>query len=406
VHWLRLDHTDGMPSRECIGCFQPAGWRARDGRLWFPAGGGIVRVRPEWVELNRVPPPIHLESVRTNGVVHPAPAGPLVTEPGRARLEFRFVGLSFSAPEKVTYRARLTGLDETWRELGTQRVAAFEAVPPGRYTFEVMAVNGDGIRSLAPASVAVLVKPHLWQTTWFYLSVGGLVLLVAVGSGWFAARARLKARIQALKIRNARETERARIARDLHDDLGASLTEISMLSALAAEDAAATRLQPALEQLTTKAKQVVSSLDEIVWAVNPREDTLRSLVEYLAAFAAEFMALARIPVRFEIATEIPAHPLAATQRHGVFLATREALNNIAKHARATEVHLRAKVTACQLEIEIADNGRGFEPNEVIGGNGLGNLRSRMHEAGGTCRIETQPGRGTTVILTLPLQPAD
>jgi signal transduction histidine kinase len=403
VHWLRLDHSDGMPSRECIGCFQPAGWRARDGRLWFPTGGGIVRVRPELVGLNHAAPPIYLQSMRANGVVHSEIVGPLTTGPGRARLEFRFVGLSFSAPEKTTYRARLAGLDDAWRELGNQRVAAFEAVPPGRYTFEVMAVNGDGIRSAEPARVAVVVKPHLWQTAWFYLSAGALVLLGAVGIGWFGARSRLKARIQELKIRGVREAERSRIARDLHDDLGASLTEISMLSALAAEDAAATPLFPALEQLTTKAKHVVSSLDEIVWAVNPREDTLRSLVEYLAAFAGEFMDLARLPVRFEIAAEIPAYPLAAAQRHAVFLAAREALNNIAKHARATAVKLRVAVVASQLEIQLADNGRGFDPAEVSGGNGLGNLQSRMHEAGGTCRIESQPGQGTTVFLILPLQ---
>jgi signal transduction histidine kinase len=406
VHWLRLDHSDGMPSRECIGCFQPAGWRGRDGRLWFPTGGGIVRVRPKGIELNRAAPPIYLQSVRANGVVHPGTAVEVVTEPGRARLEFRFVGLSLSAPEKTTYRARLAGLDDSWRELGNQRVAAFEAVPPGRYTFEVMAVNGDGVRSTALAKVPVVVQPHLWQTAWFYLTAGALVLLGAVGIGWFAARRRLKDRIQALKIRGARETERSRIARDLHDDLGASLTEISILSALAAEDAAATPLQPALEQLSTKAKQVVSSLDEIVWAVNPREDTLHSLVEYLAAFAGEFMDLARIPVRFDIAVEIPSHPLAAPQRHGVFLAAREALNNIAKHARATTVRFQVRIAAGHLEIEIADDGRGFDPEHHPRGNGLDNLHSRMQEAGGTCQISTQQGHGTTVTLTLPLQLAE
>jgi signal transduction histidine kinase len=115
------------------------------------------------------------------------------------------------------------------------------------------------------------------------------------------------------------------------------------------------------------------------------------------------MDLARLPVRFEIAAEIPAYPLAAAQRHAVFLAAREALNNIAKHARATAVKLHIAVVANQLEIQLADNGRGFDPAEVIGGNGLGNLQSRMQEAGGTCRIESQPGQGTTVFLILPLQ---
>ena len=402
VKWLRLDHTDGLPSRECIGGYQPAGWKGRDGMIWFPTGSGVVRVRPDLVEFNKVAPPIYLQSARANGVPHVGESGPITTEPGRARLEFRFVGLSFSAPEKITYRARLAGLDDSWRELGNQRVAAFEAVPPGKYTFEVMAVNGDGLRSARPARISVVIEPHFWETAWFYASVGALILSAAAGMGWAGARMRMKSRIQALKIRNAREGERTRIARDLHDDLGASLTEISILAALAAEDADQTPLYPALDQLSAKAKHVVGSLDEIVWAVNPREDTLRSLIDYLAAFAREFLDIARIPLRTDVAREIPDYPLATAQRHGVFLAAREALNNIVKHSGATEVHLTITLTDTLLELSIKDNGSGFEPDYATGGNGLGNLRLRMQEAGGDCRIETYRAQGTTVFLTLPL----
>ncbi|MEY3895956.1 MAG: hypothetical protein RLZZ214_1476, partial [Verrucomicrobiota bacterium] len=214
VKWLRLDHTDGMPSRECIGGYQPSGWKSADGSLWFPTGGGIARVRPDRVEINRVAPPVYLQSARANGTEHTTETGPIITAPGRARLQFRFVGLSYSAPEKVTYRARLAGLDDAWRELGTQRVAAFEAVPPGDYIFEVMAVNGDGVRSPAPARIAVVIKPRFWETAWFYASVGALVLSITAGVGWGAARLRMRSRIHLLKIRNARESERSRIARD------------------------------------------------------------------------------------------------------------------------------------------------------------------------------------------------
>ena len=405
VRWLRLDHTDGLPSRECAGGSQPAGWRGRDGTLWFPTGSGIARVRPDHVEINKFPPPINLQSVRANGVLRTAEAGPVTTDPGRARLEFRFVGLSYSAPEKITYRARLAGLDDTWRELGTQRVAAYEAVPPGKYTFEVMAVNGDGVRSVAPARIQVLIEPRFWETAWFYVSVGGLILAVAAAVGWLAARVRMKSRIHILKIRSAREGERSRIARDLHDDLGASLTEISILAALAAEDAEKSPLQPSLDQLSVKAKHVVGSLDEIVWAVNPREDTLRSLVDYIAAFAREFLDIARIPLRVDVTREIPDYPLPTSQRHGVFLAVREALNNIAKHSGATEVRLKITFVEELLEIHIEDNGRGFEVDYAVGGNGLGNLKQRMQDAGGNCSIESHRNQGSVVLLTLPLRAA-
>lgn len=401
VQWLRLDHTDGLPSRECIGGFQPAGWKGRDGLLWFPTGSGIARVRPGLIEMSKVAPPVYLQSVRANGVLSSS-TREVATEPGRARLEFRFVGLSFSAPEKVTYRARLAGLDDTWREMGTQRVAAFEAVPPGKYTFEVMAVNGDGLRSRAPARIPVIIAPHFWQTIWFYASVGIFTLVGAVGMGWAAARMKMKSRIQLLKVRNAREGERSRIARDLHDDLGASLTEISILAALAAEDAVQSPLQSSLDQLSVKAKHVVGSLDEIVWAVNPREDTLRSLVDYLAAFAREFLDIARIPLRTDVTLDIPEIPLGTQQRHGVFLAAREALNNIVKHSQATEVHLSIRFEQEVLHLRIQDNGVGFELDYATGGNGLGNLRTRMQEAGGDCTIESRRRTGTIVFLTLPL----
>jgi signal transduction histidine kinase/ligand-binding sensor domain-containing protein len=406
VQWLRLDHTDGLPSRECLGGFQPAGWRASDGQLWFPTGNGIARVRPDLVDCNRVAPPVYLRKARGNGVLQAVDGKPLHTEPGRARLEFHFVGLSLSAPEKITYRARLSGLDETWRELGTQRVAAYEAVPPGKYTFEVIAVNGDGLRSIAPARIPIIIKPHFWETSWFFISVACLIVSIAAGIGWLAARRRLKERILTLKVRNARESERSRIARDLHDDLGAGLTEISILAALAAEDASQSPLHGPLHQLSIKAKYAVGSLDEIVWAVNPREDTLRSLIDYIAAFAREFLDIADIPLRLDVARGIPDRPLTTAQRHGVFLTARETLNNIVKHSGATEVMLRITLEDHLLAIRIEDNGRGFDLEYAEGGNGLENLKQRMRDAGGDCRIESRRGQGTTVLLTLPLLGAD
>ncbi len=401
LHWLRLDRSDGLPSRECIGGYQPAAWRAQDGRLWFPNGNGIVRIDPGLVEINRVPPPVHLRSARVNGRLHENGAQSIEAGPGRSRVEFRFAGLSYLEPEKVTYRARLAGLDDTWRELGHQRVAAFEAVPPGRYTFEVLAVNGDGIWSETPARMPLVVRPHFWEAAWFLVTAGMLTLLVAAGIGWGIARSRMKGRIQRLKLRHAREAERTRIARDLHDDLGASLTEISILTALAAETGGENGMRPVLDQLSGKAKEVVGTLDEIVWAVNPREDTLRSLIDYLAAFAREFLDRARIPLRTDIPRHIPDQPLDTTVRHGVFLAAREALNNLVKHSQATQARLAVVLDHCGLEIRIEDNGRGFSQEWEAKGYGIRNLRERMLSCGGDCRIAGTPGGGVTVALTLP-----
>jgi signal transduction histidine kinase len=402
LHWLRLDRSDGLPTRECIGGYQPAAWKGNDGRLWFPTGAGVVRVRPDLVEVNKVPPPVYLRSTRINGVQQEVEEGKIEAGPGRSRVEFRFVGLSYSAPEKVTYRARLAGLDDAWRDLANQRIAAYEAVPPGRYTFEVMAVNGDGVWSKQAAKVAIHIKPHFYESAWFIFTMAILALAGTAAIAWYVARRRMKQRIQALKIRNARESERTRIARDLHDDLGASLTEISILSALAAEGDDDSTMRPALDQLSNKAKAVVGTLDEIVWAVNPREDTLRSLVDYLAAFAREFLDTAGIALRTDIPRNIPETPLDAPVRHGVFLAAREALNNLVKHSKASQARLDVHLDETKLEIRIEDNGRGFSQEWEAKGYGVANLRERMQAAGGDCSISSVEGQGVTVILTLPL----
>lgn len=404
LHWLRIDRSDGLPTRECIGSALPSGWRGADGTLYFPNSRGLVSIRPADLEIDDSPPPVFLTSASGNGYILMPKDGHYILGPGRSRLRFSYHGLGLSAPEKITYRTRLLGLDDEWREVGDLREITYETVPPGRYTFEVMAINGDGIWSANPATAEIEVTPHYWQTRWFLVLSIAIVLAAAAGAGWIVARVRMKRRIQALKLKQSVEAERSRISRDLHDDLGASLTELSILSALAAENPDPTSLRPSLDQFSGKAKTVVGTLDEIVWAVTPAEDSLRSLIEYLSAFAREFLENAGIPLRTEIVRNIPDIPLGPNRRHNVFLASRETINNAVKHASATEIHLQIAIVDQRLVVRIRDNGKGFPTGASSSGDGLGNLRKRMSDCGGECDIESEPGSGTTVTLTLPLPP--
>ncbi len=402
-NWLRLDRSDGMPTRECVGGRQPAACQDRDGTLWFPTGRGLAGVRPDRITWHRAPPSIHLRPVHINGSPHPLTGAPVVAGPGRVRLEFAFTGLCLRAPETVTYRTRLVGLDDEFRFIGTRRQVNYQAVPPGRYRFEVSATNSDGISTIQPAAAELLIRPHPWQTPWFITLATLAALASALAIGWAVARTRMRRRIQSLKLGAALETERGRIARDLHDDLGASLTELSILSALGAENPDASQLRPALEHLSAKAKAVAGTLDEIVWAANPREDSLRSLVDYLCAFAREFADSAGIPLRTEVDRSPAADlPLGPRRRHHVFLATREALNNAVKHAAASTIRLRVAIDAHRLVVRVEDDGRGFDPATAAAGNGLPNIRRRMADSGGACTIDSRPGHGTTVTITLPL----
>lgn len=402
---LILDRSDGLLTRECTRSGQPSGWRGQNGALYFSTGHGVARVHPERLALNTLPPPVVIELIKTSGRVLPIQGGRVQTGPGRSRLEFNFTALTFMAPEKVRFRARLEGLDEAWRDLGNQRAVAYEAVPPGQYRFHVIAENGDGIWNETGAFLAAEVLPHFWETRWFQATVAALAAAMAVGIGALVMRARLRERMLRLEAQTSREKERARIAQDLHDDLGASLTEISLLANLAAEER-----QPGspedgtLPEVAAKAQALVGALDVIVWAVNPRHDTLRSLAEYLAAFGGKFLQRAGITLRRDVPRDLPEVSLDAERRHNVFLAAREALNNAVKHSSASEVWLRLRVEGEALELCIEDNGRGFSSNTDELSEGFRGMRARMGQIGGACRIESD-SKGTRVCFSLPLAPA-
>jgi signal transduction histidine kinase/ligand-binding sensor domain-containing protein len=397
-----LDRSDGLLTRECTRGGQPAGWRGHDGTLYFSTGHGVARVQPEKLALNQVPPPVMIEEARAGGHVFAQGAEGVRAGPGRTRLEFHYTAITFTAPEKVRFRTQLEGLDETWRDAAGQRMTAYEAVPPGRYRFRVMAENGDGVWNDAGAALAVEILPHFWETRWFQVAVALVAAALAVGVGALVTRSRMRGRLLRLAAQTSREKERARIAQDLHDDLGASLTEISLLANLAAEEhQPRVREDDTLAEVAAKAQGLVGALDEIVWAINPRHDTLRSLAEYLAAFGGKFLDRAGITLRRDIPRDLPEVDLDAERRHNLFLAAREALNNIVKHSGASEVWLRVRIDDGVLRLSAEDNGRGFSAAPDEFSEGLRGMHERMQRLGGSCRIESSSG-GTRVELSLPL----
>jgi len=403
AHWREFDRDDGLLARECTGGTQPAGWHLRDGRLIFATANGVAQVNPKSLPINRIPPVPSIKLVLVNGRPAKLTNGFFKAGPGRIRLEFKYVGITFTASEKTQFRARLDGLDKTWQEVGNERSLVYDSIPPGHYRFRLLAANRDGFWSKESDSVAFEVLPFFWERASFRVGMGLLAVFMATGSSWIISRSRMKRRLVRIEDQNAREKERARIARDLHDDLGASLTEISLLAGIAAEsNGTKTSENNEFSNIASKAQSLVSTLDEIVWAVNPRHDTLASLAEYLAAFASDLFSAAGIRLRVDIPREFPRTTLDAERRYSIFLAAREALNNAAKYSRATEVHLRIHILEDRLEIMVEDNGRGFDPGIENGGNGLINLRERLTRMGGSCSIVSSQSNGAKVFLRLPL----
>jgi ligand-binding sensor domain-containing protein/signal transduction histidine kinase len=419
--------TDGMLSEECSSGFSPAGLKTSAGSFWFSTLKGIVAIDPHHT-MNSPAPAVVLEQTLVDGVPElpvQNQAGSLVESkneseklpeqslnlaPGKHTLEFRYTGLSFDAPNRVRFRYRLEGLDQDWVEAGTRRVAFYSFVPPGTYRFRVITCNGDGIWNEDGASLSLTVRRYFWQTWWFIgMLVIGTVSTVAGGVRVVEKR-KLQQRLKRLEQERVLEQERTRIAQDLHDIMGAKLCRISFLSEHARRsETVPAELQEEMCAISDDSREVLQSLDEMVWAVNPQKDTLDHLVSYIEQYAKEYFRKTGIDCEIKIPSRVPVQPISSQSRHHLFLAIHEALTNILKHSKATQARISITCRPADFEIIISDNGIGFDPvssesnspSSAAGFcNGLGNIRRRLQEIGGRCVIESRLGQGTTIQFAL------
>jgi signal transduction histidine kinase len=287
-------------------------------------------------------------------------------------------------------------------------------------TYVSQGINQDaasfGLLLNSPADITVLARPPWWTLEKLLIVFGALLCVLASSVLWITQlRRKVGQRTAELEVqirhrqraeqRHAVEQERARIARDLHDELGSGLTEINMLGVRALSDFAPIQAKGSyLEQMSGKARQMVMALDEIVWAMNPTHDSLESMVSYFSLYAERFLGLANIAWRLEDAVGTGEYALDSRHRHELFLAFKEALTNIVRHAKATEVHLNIKVHEAQLRLVIADNGQGLAAGgQTAEMDGVANMRARLEKLGGRFEVHSKMGEGTVVSFGLPLR---
>lgn len=423
VEGVAYGKSEGMQSLECTGGFQPAGLKAQDGALWFSTVKGAVRIDPALMSessgtqtvaqarlFNVLPPPVHVEEVWVDDEKvlslpgETMPAFSLAVRPGQKRIEIHYTALSFTAPEKVRFRHRLVGLDSAWVEAGDSRVARYANLPPGEYRFEVSACNNDGVWNREGARLRLRIQPHVWQSGWFLALAGFLAIAGVAGAARAAVVRRMRRKLEQLRQRHALEEERARIARDIHDDLGARLTKISLLSSLTERDLSDPRKVAAhIEELSGAVREVTGSLDEVVWAVEPGNDTLDNLATYLCRHTEDFLSGMAVRCRLKVPALLPAVALSSAVRHDVFLVVKEALNNVAKHARASTVWLSLSFEGDTLTITVEDDGCGFDAATVLRGSGLNNMAKRVGRLSGQFRQEGRPDGGSRVLFSIPIK---
>ena len=404
--------ADGLPSGECTTGSQPAACRTEDKKLWFPTTLGLAWVDPLQISRNTNPPPVIIESVLVDG--RPVGAsgiraqlpGSVTLLPGDEHLEIQFTSLNLSAPEKARFKFKLAS-EKAWTEVaGNSRGAHYPHLPPGDYRFQVIACNEDGVWNETGSSLFIIVKPPFWKTWWFLVTLAVCSVGMVVGSVYYVSTQNLQRQLEGMRQQQALEKERRRIARDIHDQVGASLTQVSMLGEMVESDKdIAAEVEEHGRQISQTARETAKALDEIVWAVNPSNDTLDGLITYFCKYAQEYFSVAGLRYRLDVPAELPQTPIAPDLRHNVFLASKEAVTNIVKHAKATSVCLRLRLEPNRFVLELEDNGKGMagmDPKHAQTRNGLSNMRKRLEESGGTFSIGPGAEGGTLVRLTAPL----
>jgi signal transduction histidine kinase len=332
--------------------------------------------------------------------------------PGRHRVEFRFAGLNFDAPELIRFRYRLESIDPDWVEAGTRRSAFYSYVPAGKYRFHVAACNSTGVWSESESNFQMVIRHYLWQRWWFISAAAIAAAAAVIATVHIAERRRLHRHLKRIEQERALDYERTRIAKDLHDEMGAKLCRISFLSEHASRNQIpAAELREQITSISDASRELLHSLDEIVWAVNPQNDTLEHVASYIGQYAQEYFQMTGIECELNIPTQVPPHPLSSQMRHHLFLATHEAFTNILKHSGATRADVSMALSKAAFEIKIADNGKGLGHNQMnsnsdlsttASGDGLSNMRKRLTDIGGFCAIDSSPGQGTNVKFVIPL----
>ncbi len=393
----RFTADDGLAPGEIMTTFRDAG-----GGLWFGSSEGLSRLEPVR-EKRRASTDVRITRVTLDGVAQPLPplGDSLVSLPDAAReaapLEIDFGGIDFAPGGRLRYQYRLVGVDRGWSAPSEKRSVVLARLPGDAYRFQARAIANDGSVGTMAAEVRFTVLPPLWRRPEFVL----LALLAATVLGYVLHRNRLRSAL-------AVERVRIRVATDLHDDIGADLSEIAILSELAGKRGESERA-PLLIEIGNSARRLVDTMGDIVWSTDPRRDDLGSVVQRIRHFAANALEARGVFWTVESPERFESLSLGPERRREIYLIVKEAVTNIARHSECSRAVLRFRVSANTLSITIEDDGKGFDdPSEASpsvkgsSGNGLASMRARADALGAEFRVESHPGGGTRILLGVPL----
>jgi signal transduction histidine kinase/ligand-binding sensor domain-containing protein len=418
---LTLGLRDGMLTPECSAAGVPGAAKLADGSIAVATPNGLALIDPTHVEPNTRDLPVIFEKVVANRRAVPIPLIQVASSPARRtgapagspravelpagsgkQLEIHYTAVSLVAADRVRFRYRLEGQDKDWSEETAQRIAFYSNLYPGLYRFRVQSSNGQGTWPKEEWSLGLVILPYFWQMRLF--QAASVLAVAAAVVVLHRQRVRVLRDFQELRHRQQFASERARIAADMHDDLGAALTQIAILGEVAKRQLAdSPQAASVLDRISQSARDVTSRMSDLVWATNPRHDSLDNLSAHLREQAARMLQDTAVHALLCFPTSLPAAHLSATVRRNVLLVMKEGINNALRHARPTEIRLTFKTDSAGFHLLIEDNGCGFDfATHPASGNGLLNMRKRIEDIGGHYQLISEAGMGTRIELRVPL----
>ncbi|HSU19125.1 MAG TPA: two-component regulator propeller domain-containing protein [Acidobacteriaceae bacterium] len=402
--------ADGMRNAECNGGFSPAGIRARDGKLWFPTQDGVAVVDPSVVRPLQQAPGVVIESLSVDHVTRPLNQAIRIM-PGQDNIEIAYTAPTLIDPDQIQFKYQLAGLDRDWITASTRRTAYYAHVPAGEYDFKVIAANSDGVWNSQGAQVHLSVLPRFYETSWFewLTAFAGILVLVVSWRLRTQQFERETARQRAIsgQLIASQESERKRIAAELHDSLGQQLLMIKNWAGLAMREAGVSTAHQSLTEISDTASKAIQEVREISYNLRPLQlerlgltTAIKDLVQQVAASSAIHFAARIAPVDGGFAPDA---------EMSIYRICQESLNNIVRHSEATEATICLDRDGDRVDIVIGDNGRGFSPAEDSrpepgkGGFGLVGIDERVRMLGGRLSVRSSPGAGTVISISLHWQ---
>jgi signal transduction histidine kinase/ligand-binding sensor domain-containing protein len=327
---------------------------------------------------------------------------PITLPHNKNKIDFEFTGVTYIKADQNEYYYKLSELDKDWN-ITYKNSVSYANLAPGHYTFTIKAKNYAGLWSNTE-SVEFTILPPFWNTWWFRISMSIIILILLTAIIRIISRRRLKERILQLEKETALEKERTRIAQDMHDDLGSGLTKIAIMSEVVKKQLPTEeKLSSQLQVISDSSRKLVDNLQDIVWMLNPAHDTLDRLALYVQAHAIKYFEDSPVKVSFTFPAQVEPLKISEEKRRNIFMVVKESLNNIIKHSEARNAEIELTVSANEIHFTITDDGKGFSPGQSrTFANGLANMLARMKKIGGTCNIDSAPGKGTRVELSLPI----